>query len=767
MAIERERKFLCAVDEPGDNGAVKAMQLERLNQALGQLEPPVPAADPARRGRPAGPPAQPVLPDPRDGFCNEGLSLSDDLSVAQAMLLAVPDKVTSRLKGLKTEIDKLAGGRKVDLDQKERLYAEEPSKKPPGLGPLWTLSTEINTISPELQAAPAMLGLADGAAELAVQGLTALAKVILDRAQREAIGWLLDRMAHEVCQDDAGADPSLLDPIAKREIRTHWAPSLCNLARGDRLLSYGAGSALVTALRAAMLEDVRHLPAAAGGLALGALYARVAGTPASSVFGCDTDGDVVCRVRDAGETLVTGLISGRNAPQTLAAFGQRLQAALPPVDGKSAGNVVFRALACASALPATLQGAFEENTDAPASAAAAGTLAGIVQVQACKDLLSVDGDAMAWLRDKGPKALDALRALGASWQHLNEELERLKTAFAKTADLDKLAAGGTAAAAPLAPTDAEAVRASVTGAEELLAGRIRAVQTTLAGERLRAALAVADAALDFTQNALGALGRAATALGLPVNLELDKITAGITTVRRVLSSADAIAAQDWAALLVRGIKLAEDAVAEACPETTCTHRDLLAPVARFSGTISALLSAKDADAMAEALDAAAEPIGTGLLKSRAGRFTLSLTSHAGFLAGAETRWGQYGVERVLGKAAPVVPALSLPFGVDLAWGLDGVVSPVGLYLSLLDPAGFLQYDTTAEALPKPRITTAVALGAGLRIGFAETPFSLVAMTIFRPSYRSFDTASGEPGAHVWQFLAGPAVDVTLWTLHAR
>src|SRR5262249_15807624 len=141
-------------------------------------------------------------------------------------------------------------------------------------------------------------------------------------------------------------------------------------------------------------------------------------------------------------------------------------------------------------------------------------------------------------------------------------------------------------------------------------------------------------------------------------------------------------------------------------------------LARYSGLFTALITEKDPDRVAQALDAAADPVGGWRNKQVPHTFTVSAGSFAGVGAAAELRWGQYGVFRNRGEHAFfAAPTLQLPVGFDISWGTGRSVFPTfGMFFSVLDPAAYLQYDIDQQGrVPGPQVITALAPGYALHV----------------------------------------------------
>lgn len=208
----------------------------------------------------------------------------EDATLAKAAVIADRETVSAILRHLEQTVTDIAGTR-LDVSPLETLADRSP---------LVGLAEAVQKARSEDH------GLLTGAltsAQLATTVTTAaqaLAEVIVDRAKREAIGWLLDTMAAEAC---SSTDESAW---VRSEVEQHWLPSLCTLAKKDRAGHYGAGAAQLSALQSAIRTDLEGMPGAALGLLMAHFYfertfdpvegvAR-ASRPVASVLECSEPG---------------------------------------------------------------------------------------------------------------------------------------------------------------------------------------------------------------------------------------------------------------------------------------------------------------------------------------------------------------------------------------------------------------------------------------------------------------------------------------------
>lgn len=256
-----------------------------------------------------------------------------------------------------------------------------------------------------------------------------------------------------------------------------------------------------------------------------------------------------------------------------------------------------------------------------------------------------------------------------------------------------------------------------------------------------------------------------------------------------LGTAPLHAVDDAIAELRKGVALMKQAVAgkpaqvfataladlpQLCAERAAVKEECekaVGELATYGAGLATVAEARTADEAAEALSAVANPPGGWRIKQEPKTWTLSLTAHPGLMGGAEWRYGANGL--VLEDGGPegripyfAAPTLALPVGVE--WHPPGW-RHFSLYVPLLDPAAFLQYDVSESGdLPDPNLLTVLSPGATLRYGFPRTPFGLMGGVIYRPNLRSASgPAFSSQGANALQLVAAATVDVTLLSTHNR
>ncbi|MFO7565487.1 MAG: hypothetical protein R6X02_22790 [Enhygromyxa sp.] len=695
--------------------------------------------------------------------------------------------------------------------------------------------------------------------------LGGLAKVIEDRAKREALGWMLDEVGEQLCglkphlsaaeqkqletlentkkldadqkkqletlegrlteererleqiagtpnidsyaellaaararaeenvKDDKGktdkqkdkdrADKAFVDELAQKylvhqELRTSWLPNICTLATGDRLDHYGAGAALLEAVRGALEADIRGWPGVVAGLVVAEAHWAIVETSADSpaLVTCDSNpsGDSqelscgeVERLRRAGERFVARLLDRSDPLDALRELGSAISRETIRTDqGDSQHSFTDKPLAllsCGLSLPAELayfgpRFAIHSNPEYSA------LLAGLVRAPACWVLVGEGYSTIGEYKDK-----DAKDANGEDTKKRaidDPRVERLSTLIRLHEQIGRPIYG--------ILVEVAAVQRAIVALEAANRARTHASDKARVTAHWQAGLALIDASLSLADSVFLAAETVADPKqvlpGLaPSNIKelhgfIEKGRKVSADLREAIEIVAQIATGDFGQALALGSSELLDRLGGACKTDECRARVNL--VVRSSGTIAALLSAENADQVAEVLDAAANPPGGWRRKLAKGNFTISLVAYPGAMGGAEFRWGPYGAHYEQGSAYAQYPALALPFGLDFVWGRGKWAH--GLFASLIDPVAFLQYDASNDGrLPGPRPVTVLAPGLSWRVNLGPTPLIAIIGATFRPQFRTWEATVSGPGANVLQIGVALGVDVTMWKLFAR
>ncbi len=516
------------------------------------------------------------------------------------------------------------------------------------------------------------------------------------------------------------------------------------------------------------------------------------------------------RVRIAGAKLVTDFIAGANAAVAFDDFAGAIDAANR--NGAGFRSDGFQMAACAAAIPLAylahgdavrndLDARRFDQAEALLLAALAGTPACFAIVgqgvpKGCNLLGGSHNDCTSVTAISTPQDIERLstilrwadhadgpaRAVLGAWDTLRDAAETYRDAAAEW----KKASPATAAASPpdfAKITDKETLAAVVLAAEKYLQDSLRIAQKGGQVKLVRASVNLARAATQLgvaitaagegVANAAlypglcGAGGSTCTAIRGPKE--------GFTAAREVLSAisadlstVDSALAEDWgeaSGRVIASVKVHMDAACEA--DEPC--RKLAVKLSRYTGVFVALASETDPDRVARVLDDAAMPVGGWRRKLVDGSTMVSLGSIPGLALGGEARWGQYGARRENGVGASnlpyfVSPTLVMPVGLDVSRGHGTFAT--ALFISLLDPAAYLQYDSSEEGrLPGAQILTALAPGLWGRVSLGESPFGINAYAVFRPKLRAWEPAVAGPAADAFQLGVSLSVDVTLLELY--
>lgn len=604
--------------------------------------------------------------------------------------------------------------------------------------------------------------------------LQGLAKLIVDRSKAEAVGWLLDQLGSDLCGDTEDETKLTVEQL---EIGKYWLPNVCALARGQRLSGYGGGGAMLEALRGAIQSDLEHWPGAAASFAPAAVYFsdiaekdRPATIVACDVKQPETAKALTCKaiadVRSATREGVTDMLKGRDPLASLHDLSTAYRDVSKPVSKDSPfKSPKLQVTACALGLPQDVT-QFDKNMAASLFAdgdrAHAAVLAALVSVPACFDIVA----------DPTHPRLQRLYTV-FSLEHqvgalTGDAWTRLKGLGAAVVELENAAKGLTAAQTKLLGVPAPTLNGSADASA--LLDTLSAYQTSIANgimgpaqqRMLRAVIGVADAGAAVGQTGLQiAKGGCVSFRRLATcEVDFDAAKSTLDEIRRYIAIASEAANGDWAKSSIAVLAAIRQASPGGVGASRAQHRLL-----RHVGLLVAIVSARDSDGIAKALDEAAAPVGAWRGKGVAGANTFSITAHAGVFTALELRHGTYGSDYEDWARHFQAPALALPVGLEFAHGTGCCISPIGIFVPLIDPAAFLEYDAEKDGkLPGASIKTALSPGLGVRFGIGGSPFSLMPEMVYRPGFRQWNSKFSGTGADALQFGLLLSVDVTLFQL---
>lgn len=731
-------------------------------------------------------------------FTDEGLARAAKL-IDPDMLAAVVDDAQRGLQPLASALQSLS-----EDDQK--------TLKAAGLSPIDLPGAQVSLLD--------MLG--QPSLDFAAVALAGLAELIVERAKFEAVGWFLETLGEKLC--DTNGDPSLT--VLRREMSKHIAPRLCRLAKEKQLWAYGAGAALWTSLQTAVQRDLKGLPGAVAGLSTLTLLQKpidAIGCDESSGPTCKFANEL--RQRTAARTLE--LIAGESAPVVLDRWSNDLGSLTPSghnkdlLDGLRCAAAIPRLLerwrrafgekaldndarplvaamlvelgreACAESLK-TVLGSGTSSLDVVtgyARSAIAAKLTTCTNVANCSPVTDDAEKLSALIRVAKDPVYREARVLGDSARRFNEALARF----------DKAGASGSGGAA--GPSIQPNITVSADAKPETVGAVVDALTMNLKGsgtnDKADAAFGLADASFDFAiavagfacwkpvrdrKDRLADLAREqekqprdeAAVKGLEAKVEgmntqlkpFDDLVAGVNQLRKAVALGRVAAKGDFGALVTDALALlGEDAPSGWSLSKTAVGEHLRKHSKELASLV-AIASAKDADGMARALDALADPPGGWRSKRLAKQSTLSVTAYAGLYSAMEWRSGPYGatvenLDTVYGQP----PTLMLPFGLEYSRGLGP--TSANFFFTVLDPAGYLGYDADSGKVTGASLLTALAPGVMGTFALGATPFNAGAFFMFRPGYRQLEPDATSFGAHALQLGLVLGVDATLFSFYSE
>jgi hypothetical protein len=304
--------------------------------------------------------------------------------------------------------------------------------------------------------------------------------------------------------------------------------------------------------------------------------------------------------------------------------------------------------------------------------------------------------------------------------------------------------------------------------------RVRLLQTSvaLAHAAVDLGVAVLEAGQHVTQSDLfPGLCRAPDKADYPTcgTGQFDKGHAVLVGLSRQLATVEAALNRDWSQVVPNTIATVREALAISCAETDKCQR-VSHSLARYAGLFTALASDSDPDHAARAIDAAAMPIGGWQRKLIDNTTAVSVAAFPGIATGGEMRWGTYDNTEEAGDWHWAAPTLTLPIGIDFVFNktaVDNTSHSLRVFVSILDPAAYLQYDAEKDGrLPGAQIITALAPGLALRFVPLDSPVSINLFGVYRPGLRADESSVTGSGASALQAGVSLSIDVTLFDLYA-
>lgn len=233
--------------------------------------------------------------------------------------------------------------------------------------------------------------------------------------------------------------------------------------------------------------------------------------------------------------------------------------------------------------------------------------------------------------------------------------------------------------------------------------------------------------------------------------------------------ADAIADRDYPQIFVRLMRFA--------PVQQALERRELGEVRRFVSLAAELATAESSEEVSQALDTAAEPLGSWRRKHEH-RLSLTISGLVGFHPAFEAPLGNGSSDLRLTSGLTLAPLAMV--GVDVMHGVDAHGWRVGAFISLIDVGAIasarLRFsepsmtETEAEIAPELGLLQVVSPGAYFVIGLGRSPFTIGLGASIVPALRAADvTADPMTPSEVEPFTVVRvggflSVDVTIFPL---
>ncbi|MFI5298986.1 MAG: hypothetical protein ACHREM_12890 [Polyangiales bacterium] len=573
-------------------------------------------------------------------------------------------------------------------------------------------------------------------ASLAMQTLDVvvadLGKLMVESSQREAIAYVLDRLGAGTCGTRG----------SESESRRRWLPTLCALTDENGHLSrYGVDAVMLETVRSALAIDVTRWPAIAAG----------------QVIANDFPAGEAEQARDGTQRAILGMLRGGSASAAFHELGRVLDAIVKKPLEDATGHPQ---LACALSIPTSFESTTSKFAPLDERAPYAALLTALATSSACRHLMTFPASTSDAKRRELATAgatIDRLetilaldkRGLESVALMISPSRDALTLATTRLSTLMK--AGSEDDPPPKKSESTPKIEGKATPSDKGAGTTSGASKRSEIGTA--AALALNAAAM-VVRGSFDAIGVAATA----TESELTNYQPKLANARKLFKELDGVLGavvpvsdQDWTKTIVGSLRIASE------------HNDAEAgALLEFAMILVAVVSAKDGDAIARALEDVVAPVGGWRAKlTRRGHVTLS--AEPSIMSAFELRHGAYDGRFESWRMALQAPTLSMPIGIDVAWGHDDWTC--ALFFSILDPGGFLQYDVDSGAkLPGARLLTAFAPGIGGRVTLGKSSVSLMPMLIYRPGLRTTMSSWTGGGADALQFGLWLSVDVPILDL---
>lgn len=212
-------------------------------------------------------------------------------------------------------------------------------------------------------------------------------------------------------------------------------------------------------------------------------------------------------------------------------------------------------------------------------------------------------------------------------------------------------------------------------------------------------------------------------------------------------------------------------------------KTVLGQLAKYGSFMSTVATAKNSDQVAQAIEAAALPVGSSRVK-RESPFNVSLNAYAGLFIGHESIQGIKDGQafNTYGVTAPIGISISRGHSVFFlgtgksGWKENKYGWSTSLFISLIDIGAVTAFrfkNDSAQTVPTIQLNNILAPGAFISIGIPKSPLSMNFGAQMGPNLRKIDNSN--PAAPVndysnkiyWRFSTSLCVDIPLLNLYTK
>lgn len=212
-------------------------------------------------------------------------------------------------------------------------------------------------------------------------------------------------------------------------------------------------------------------------------------------------------------------------------------------------------------------------------------------------------------------------------------------------------------------------------------------------------------------------------------------------------------------------------------------KTVLGQLAKYGSFMSTVATAKNSDQVAQAIEAAALPVGSSRVK-RESPFNVSLNAYAGLFIGHESIQGIKDGQafNTYGVTAPIGISISRGHSVFFlgtgksGWKENKYGWSTSLFISLIDIGAVTAFrfkNDSAQTVPTIQLKNILAPGAFISIGIPKSPLSMNFGAQMGPNLRKIDNSN--PAAPVndysnriyWRFSTSLCVDIPLFNLYTK